>query len=136
MHGSLTNQKNTKTSIRNLNTLMSKVIHHIVKQQQDQMFVEEEIYNKKQITTGSGWWLFKKSALIGTNESEECRFHLLDPVSSRYCNATKMFKPLVHGVISKSPPRRWCFFLRHVVILLKNMNGKRRSCWRVLSSHL
>jgi len=54
MHGSLTNQKNTKTSIRNLNTLMSKVIHHIVKQQQDQMFVEEEIYNKKQITTGSG----------------------------------------------------------------------------------
>ena len=44
--------------------------------------------------------------LIGTNESEERRFQFQGPVSSKYCNAKKMSRPLIHGVISKSPPRR------------------------------
>jgi len=50
--------------------------------------------------------MIHRRELIGTNEGEERWLHLQGPISSRYCNATKMSWPLVYGVVSKSPPMR------------------------------
>ena len=72
--------------------------------------------------------------LMGTNETMENMFYLQGPHGSGHCNTRKMSWSLLHGIISKCPPRRWCLLFCHVVFLLKNISEKRRSGWWFLST--
>ena len=65
--------------------------------------------------------------LMGNDESEKVGIYFQGLSGSRYCDTRIMPWFLVHDIISKYPPRKWCLFFCHVASLLKHISGEEKN---------